>query len=144
MLASQADSLVVTEVLQQADRFDFAGGKDAGGDQAYFSAQSKDKRLLVRFEVQSQIRFIVGPLLLLTDEMARCIGVFPYHLIPISCQQLTFAEWPQFWDGEMLFFGQLGYRVIAHDRRGRGRSEQTWDGNEMKRIPTISQPSQKA
>ncbi len=31
----------------------------------------------------------------------------------------------------MLFFGQRGYRVIAHDRRGHGRSDQTWDGNEM-------------
>jgi non-heme chloroperoxidase len=28
----------------------------------------------------------------------------------------------------MLFFGQRGYRVIAHDRRGHGRSDQTWDG----------------
>ena len=35
------------------------------------------------------------------------------------------------WDTQMLFFGQLGYRVIAHDRRGHGRSSQTWDGNEM-------------
>src|SRR6202007_3387251 len=31
----------------------------------------------------------------------------------------------------MLFFGQQGYRVIAHDRRGHGRSTQTWDGNDM-------------
>src|SRR5258708_36987626 len=31
----------------------------------------------------------------------------------------------------MLFFGQRGYGVIAHDRRGHGRSSQTWDGNEM-------------
>jgi len=31
----------------------------------------------------------------------------------------------------MLFFGQHGYRVIAHDRRGHGRSTQTWDGNDM-------------
>jgi non-heme chloroperoxidase len=31
----------------------------------------------------------------------------------------------------MLFFVQRGYRVIAHDRRGHGRSTQTWDGNEM-------------
>src|SRR5260370_14786642 len=30
----------------------------------------------------------------------------------------------------MLFFGQQGYRVIAHDRRGHGRSTQTWDGND--------------
>ena len=35
------------------------------------------------------------------------------------------------WDAQMLFFGQNGYRVIAHDRRGHGRSTQTWDGNDM-------------
>jgi non-heme chloroperoxidase len=35
------------------------------------------------------------------------------------------------WDEQMLFFGQQGHRVIAHDRRGHGRSDQTWDGNEM-------------
>ncbi len=31
----------------------------------------------------------------------------------------------------MLFLGQQGYRVIAHDRRSHGRSDQTWDGNHM-------------
>jgi non-heme chloroperoxidase len=31
----------------------------------------------------------------------------------------------------MLFFGQQGFRVIAHDRRGHARSTQTWDGNDM-------------
>ena len=35
------------------------------------------------------------------------------------------------WDAQMLFFGERGYRVIAHDRRGHGRSTQTWDSNEM-------------
>ncbi len=35
------------------------------------------------------------------------------------------------WDGQMVFLGQHGYRVIAHDRRGHGRSSQTWDGNDM-------------
>ena len=35
------------------------------------------------------------------------------------------------WDAQMLFFGQQGYRVIAHDRRGHGRSSQTWTGNNM-------------
>ncbi len=34
-------------------------------------------------------------------------------------------------DAQMLFLAQNGYRVIAHDRRGHGRSEQTWDGNTM-------------
>ena len=31
----------------------------------------------------------------------------------------------------MMFLGAQGYRVIAHDRRGHGRSAQTWDGNTM-------------
>src|ERR1700724_3141442 len=31
----------------------------------------------------------------------------------------------------MLFFGQRGFRVIAHDRRGHGRSSQGWDGHDM-------------
>jgi non-heme chloroperoxidase len=35
------------------------------------------------------------------------------------------------WDAQMLFLGQNGYRVIAHDRRGHGRSGQPWNGNEM-------------
>ena len=35
------------------------------------------------------------------------------------------------WDAQMLFLGQRGYRVIAHDRRGHGRSSQPWTGNEM-------------
>jgi non-heme chloroperoxidase len=35
------------------------------------------------------------------------------------------------WDAQMLFFLHRGYRVIAHDRRGHGRSSQTWTGNEM-------------
>lgn len=35
------------------------------------------------------------------------------------------------WDGQMLFFLSQGYRVIAHDRRGHGRSTQTATGNEM-------------
>jgi non-heme chloroperoxidase len=35
------------------------------------------------------------------------------------------------WDNQMLFFLDKGYRVIAHDRRGHGRSSQTATGNEM-------------
>jgi non-heme chloroperoxidase len=52
-----------------------------------------------------------------------------------SGQPIVFSHgWPlsaDDWDGQMLYFGQQGYRVIAHDRRGHGRSTQTWDGNEM-------------
>jgi len=50
-------------------------------------------------------------------------------------QPIVFSHgWPltaDDWDGQMLYFGQLGYRVIAHDRRGHGRSTQTSDGNDM-------------
>jgi non-heme chloroperoxidase len=50
-------------------------------------------------------------------------------------QPIVFSHgWPlsaDDWDGQMLYFGRLGYRVIAHDRRGHGRSDQTWDGNDM-------------
>jgi len=35
------------------------------------------------------------------------------------------------WDPQMVFLGEHGYRVIAHDRRGHGRSSQTWNGNDM-------------
>ncbi len=35
------------------------------------------------------------------------------------------------WDDQMLFLGARGYRCIAHDRRGHGRSSQPWSGNEM-------------
>src|ERR1039458_4232717 len=35
------------------------------------------------------------------------------------------------WDAQMFFLGERGYRVIAHDRRGHGRSSQTWSGNDM-------------
>jgi len=50
-------------------------------------------------------------------------------------QPITFSHgWPltaDAWDAQMLFLADKGYRVIAHDRRGNGRSSQPWDGNEM-------------
>jgi non-heme chloroperoxidase len=52
-----------------------------------------------------------------------------------SGKPIVFSHgWPldaDAWDPQMLFLGQQGYRVIAHDRRGHGRSDQTWDGNDM-------------
>ncbi|MDE1156638.1 MAG: alpha/beta hydrolase [Acidobacteriaceae bacterium] len=50
-------------------------------------------------------------------------------------QPVVFSHgWPlsgDAWDAQMLFLLHHGYRVIAHDRRGHGRSEQTSDGNHM-------------
>ncbi len=52
-----------------------------------------------------------------------------------SGQPVVFSHgWPlsaDAWDPQMVFLGQHGYRVIAHDRRSHGRSTQTWDGNHM-------------
>ena len=52
-----------------------------------------------------------------------------------SGQPIVFSHgWPlsaDDWDTQMLFFLQQGYRVIAHDRRGHGRSTQTGDGHDM-------------
>ena len=54
---------------------------------------------------------------------------------PKDAQAIVFHHgWPlsaDDWDAQMLFFLDHGYRVIAHDRRGHGRSTQTWSGNEM-------------
>lgn len=54
---------------------------------------------------------------------------------PKTAQPIVFHHgWPltaDDWDTQMLFFLAKGYRVIAHDRRGHGRSTQTDTGNEM-------------
>ena len=52
-----------------------------------------------------------------------------------SGQPMVFSHgWPlnaDAWDEQLMFFASKGYRTIAHDRRGHGRSSQTWDGNDM-------------
>jgi non-heme chloroperoxidase len=50
-------------------------------------------------------------------------------------QTVVFSHgWPlsaDAWDDQMLFLANNGYRCIAHDRRGHGRSDQTWNGNDL-------------
>jgi non-heme chloroperoxidase len=62
-------------------------------------------------------------------------GIFYKDWGPKDAQPIVFHHgWPlsaDDWDNQMLFFLGMGYRVIAHDRRGHGRSEQTDGGNEM-------------
>lgn len=48
--------------------------------------------------------------------------VFFHHGWPLSADD---------WDAQMLFFLANGFRVVAHDRRGHGRSSQVWDGHDM-------------
>ena len=54
---------------------------------------------------------------------------------PKNGQPVVFSHgWPlnsDSWEAQMLFLADQGYRVIAHDRRGHGRSSQPWDGNDM-------------
>jgi non-heme chloroperoxidase len=50
-------------------------------------------------------------------------------------QPIVFSHgWPlsaDDWDIQMFYFASRGFRCIAHDRRGHGRSSQTWEGNDM-------------
>ncbi len=54
---------------------------------------------------------------------------------PKNGQPIVFSHgWPlnsDSWESQMIFLADQGYRVIAHDRRGHGRSSQPWDGNDM-------------
>ena len=54
---------------------------------------------------------------------------------PKDAQPIVFHHgWPlsaDDWDAQLLFFVQHGYRVVAHDRRGHGRSQQVSDGHDM-------------
>ena len=54
---------------------------------------------------------------------------------PRDAQVIHFHHgWPltaDDWDAQMLFFLGQGFRVVAHDRRGHGRSSQVWDGHDM-------------
>jgi non-heme chloroperoxidase len=62
-------------------------------------------------------------------------GVEIYYKDWGSGQPIVFSHgWPlssDDWDAQMLFFLDHGYRVIAHDRRGHGRSSQTGEGHDM-------------
>ncbi len=54
---------------------------------------------------------------------------------PKDGEVVTFSHgWPlnsDSWESQMQFLAEKGYRVIAHDRRGHGRSSQPWKGNDM-------------
>ena len=67
-----------------------------------------------------------------TDDGTR---IFFKDLGPRTATPIVFHHgWPlsaDDWDNQMMFFLGQGYRVIAHDRRGHGRSTQTDAGNEM-------------
>ena len=57
-------------------------------------------------------------------------------------QPVVFSHgWPltaDAWDDQLFFIASQGYRVIAHDRRGGGRSGQPWNGNDLNTFTTPS------
>lgn len=63
------------------------------------------------------------------------VDIFYKDWGPKTAQPIVFHHgWPlsaDDWDTQMLFFVQNGYRVVAHDRRGHGRSSQVSDGHDM-------------
>ncbi len=69
------------------------------------------------------------------DTMTTNDGVTLYYKDWGRGQPIVFSHgWPlsaDDWDNQMMFFVNHGYRVIAHDRRGHGRSTQTADGHDM-------------
>ncbi len=63
------------------------------------------------------------------------VDIFYKDWGPKDAQPVVFHHgWPlsgDDWDAQMLFFLAKGFRVVAHDRRGHGRSTQVWDGHDM-------------
>lgn len=69
------------------------------------------------------------------DKITLRDGSYLYFKDWRSGQPIVFSHgWPltaDAFEDQMLFLGQQGYRVIAHDRRGHGRSSQPWEGHTM-------------
>ncbi len=55
-------------------------------------------------------------------DLGKGQAIFFHHGWPLSSED---------WDAQMMYFLEKGFRVIAHDRRGHGRSSQTFKGNDM-------------
>ncbi len=76
-----------------------------------------------------------GDTIMSTIETRDWIKIFYKDWGPRDAQPIVFHHgWPlsgDDWDNQMLFFLKNGYRVIAHDRRGHGRSDQTDKGHNM-------------
>lgn len=79
----------------------------------------------------------VGSIMLSNSYVTTQDGVQLYYKDwgPRDGQVVVFSHgWPlnsDSWEAQMLFLADKGYRVVAHDRRGHGRSSQPWEGNDM-------------
>src|SRR5215211_6708327 len=84
-------------------------------------------------QTHSQKRRIPMPYITIGKEGSSNIDL--YYKDWGSGQPVVFSHgWPlsaDAWEDQMMFLASHGYRCIAHDRRGHGRSSQPWDGNDM-------------
>src|SRR5262249_31674614 len=71
----------------------------------------------------------------MTNTITTEDGTTIYYKDWGSGQPVVFSHgWPlsaDAWEDQMVFLAEHGYRCIAHDRRGHGRSSQPWNGNDM-------------
>lgn len=78
---------------------------------------------------------LIGTIQMSTFTTSDGTEIFYKDWGPKDAQPIVFHHgWPlssDDWDSQMLFFASKGYRVIAHDRRGHGRSSQTDIGHDM-------------
>lgn len=90
--------------------------------------------LLPKLSIAQQNQ-LEGVLTMSTFTTTDNTNIFYKDWGPKDAQPIVFHHgWPlsaDDWDNQMLYFLSKGYRVIAHDRRGHGRSDQTDTGNEM-------------
>lgn len=95
-------------------------------DSNRFTSKVRKKKLLI---IDDERRKLIMSTLLMKD------GTQIYYKDWGSGQPIVFSHgWPlnsDSWEAQMMFLASKGYRCIAHDRRGHGRSSQPWNGNDM-------------
>ncbi|HEX7116330.1 MAG TPA: alpha/beta hydrolase, partial [Steroidobacter sp.] len=85
--------------------------------------------------MNSLTRTFIASLLAVSGPLVRWRAALVQGWGPRNGQVVVFSHgWPlssDSWESQMLFLADKGYRVVAHDRRGHGRSSQPWEGNDM-------------
>jgi non-heme chloroperoxidase len=103
-------------------------GFEAGEGSAKGPGSPPSGAPLARITDQSKGRYLMGSIT--TQD-----GTQLYYKDWGSGQPIVFSHgWPlsaDAWADQMFYLGERGYRTIAHDRRGHGRSSQPWHGNDM-------------
>lgn len=60
VLPAGAETLDLAELMQQADQFDFSGGKDASTGEPFFTAETKSKKIVIQYTLQGRIPRLVA------------------------------------------------------------------------------------